>query len=51
MLQMQKAGHYFNECKEDPPRQQQVKGTSLLINKEDSSAKDPLSQDQHNAED
>ena len=34
---MQNKGHYSNECTEELPAALDKKGTSLLINKEDSS--------------
>ena len=35
-----KKGHYSNECTEELPTATEKKGTSLLINKEDSSDKE-----------
>jgi len=40
MVQMQKKGHFSNECTEELPAKSDKKGTSLLINKEDSSDKE-----------
>jgi len=35
-----KKGHYSNKCTEELPAASDIKGTSLLINKEDSSDKE-----------
>jgi len=51
MFQMTKTGQYSNECeKELPKTTTEKKGTSLLINKEDSSYEKLASDDQYDSE-